>query len=174
MQIIKFSIHVHYEKKILFRDSTICRFFSLSQPFKCLRNWCSWFSCFIDCKGATPELQKHKENEWCSLDSSLVTQAKEKKMETLPPLGRWCLRAACILKPWKEWFVSIHTRHHWPELLATRQDAEQPHCNDSASPCREASCRVPGGAQQEPLLLMHFCRLCEAAASRFAPLPGWR
>lgn len=44
---------------------------------------------------------------------------------------------------------------------------------------KAASHRVRGGAQQEALLLLPFCRLCEAAGSRAAacsrstPLPAW-
>lgn len=46
-------------------------------------------------------------------------------------------------------------------------------------PFRAAAHRVPKGAQQEPLLLLPFCRLCAAApsraaaCSRSAPLPAW-
>lgn len=50
-----------------------------------------------------------------------------------------------------------------------RQDGEPLCCHDSASTCRRASCRVPRGGQQEPLLPLRFCRLCKAAGSRSQP-----
>lgn len=71
-------------------------------------------------------------------------------METLLALGKCCLRAACLLKPWKEGFAFMQTWQHCSEPLEMKQGNETPQGSDSASPpellhtaCREELSRNP-------------------------------
>lgn len=107
---------------------------------------------------------------WCS--------RKGRKMETLLALGK-CF-TGCMSPQTLERGICLHT--HKAALFRAASDeagrwtpTRQCFCLSS----RAASHGVPGAAQQRPLLLLPFCRLCgaagsgAAAGSRPLPLPAW-